>query len=93
MANDKAEEYWTGAANHDYERACQMNTPSMMLRPRLFIDGNRWCALLGENIQDGVCGFGASPALAYADFDKHWYKKLPTKEYGSIDAAMKEAEQ
>ena len=25
---------------------------------RLFIDGDQWCALIGPNIQEGICGFG-----------------------------------
>ena len=33
-------------------------------------------ALYGENLQDGVAGFGDSPALAMADFDLQWEKKL-----------------
>jgi hypothetical protein len=48
---------------YEYER------PSILLRPRLFIDGNQWCALYGENIQDGVAGFGDTPAKAMRDFD------------------------
>jgi hypothetical protein len=27
-----------------------------VLRPRIFIDGNQWCVLYGENLQDGVAG-------------------------------------
>lgn len=36
------------------------------------------CALYGDNLQDGVAGFGDSPALAMSDFDKSWISKLPT---------------
>jgi hypothetical protein len=50
--------------------------PSIMLKPALSIDGNQWCALFGENLQDGVAGFGDSPELAYWDFDKNWCAKL-----------------
>lgn len=66
-------------ANEQEIGATQMR-PSMLLRPRLSIDGNQWCALYGENLQDGVAGFGDSPEAAYADFDKEWRKPLPTKE-------------
>ena len=31
-----------------------------------------WCALYGDNLQDGVAGFGRSPEEAMADFDKNW---------------------
>jgi hypothetical protein len=36
-------------------------------------DGNKWCVLYGENLQDGVAGFGDSPDLASRDFDRAWY--------------------
>lgn len=48
--------------------------PHVIYRPKLYLDGNEWCALLGESLQSGVCGFGGSPQLAMADFDKAWYK-------------------
>lgn len=50
--------------------------PSAVMRPKVFPDGNQWCALYGENIQDGVCGFGDSPELACWDFDKSWHAKI-----------------
>lgn len=53
--------------------------PSAIFRPRLSIDGNQWCALYGDNLQDGVAGFGASPADAMWDFDRNWSTKLGAK--------------
>lgn len=50
--------------------------PSAIYRPRLSIDGNQWCALYGDNLQDGVAGFGASPGAAMADFDRAWNASL-----------------
>ena len=35
-------------------------------------DGDQWCALYGENLQEGVAGFGRTPAEAMADFDQAW---------------------
>lgn len=58
------------AAVTSYER------PHVMYRPAIYIDGNQWCALYGEDIQSGVSGFGDSPAEAMHDFDKNWYTKL-----------------
>lgn len=55
--------------------ASEMQRPSAVYRPVLSIDGNQWCALYGDNLQDGVAGFGASPALAMDDFDANW--RLP----------------
>lgn len=46
--------------------------PSTTYKPKLFLDGNMWCALYGDNLQDGVVGFGKSPAIAFLDFDKNW---------------------
>lgn len=55
-----------------YAYSCTINRPSYLLKPRLSIDGNMWCALYGDNLQDGVVGFGKSPELAYQDFDNRW---------------------
>lgn len=49
--------------------------PSVLFRPALSIDGNQWCALYGENLQDGVAGFGDSPEEAMRDFDKEFSRK------------------
>lgn len=62
-----------------YEYSCYINKPSSIFRPRLYIDGDKWCALYGENLQDGVAGFGDSPEMAYQDFDKQWAKKIVDK--------------
>lgn len=58
------------------EAAWAAASPSAIYRPRIAIDGNQWCALYGDNIQDGVAGFGDSPAAAMADFDRNWSAKL-----------------
>lgn len=50
--------------------------PSAVYRPTLGIDGNKWCALYGPNLMEGVCGFGDSPADAMADFDANWTKRI-----------------
>lgn len=62
--------------NELYAWACELRRPFMMLKPKIFIEGNKWCALYGENLQDGVAGFGDSPELASWDFDKAWCAKL-----------------
>lgn len=50
--------------------------PSVVMRPAISIDGNQWCALYGANLQDGIAGFGDSPAAAMADFDHRWTAPL-----------------
>ena len=47
----------------------------VLMRPRIYLDGNQWCALYGENVQDGVAGFGDSPEKAMAAFDAAWAGK------------------
>lgn len=59
-----------------YSVGSQMTRPSAIYRPTISIDGNQWCALYGENLQDGVAGFGDSPDLAMYAFDKAWHEKL-----------------
>jgi hypothetical protein len=54
----------------------EMQRPSVLYRPAISLDGNKWCALYGANLQDGVVGFGDSPALAMEDFDKNWRRRL-----------------
>ena len=39
-----------------------------MLQPKLTKDGNQYCYLLGENLQEGIAGFGANPYQAAVDF-------------------------
>lgn len=59
--------------------AAEYERPSVLYRPKLTIDGNQWCALYGENIQDGVAGFGDSPSDAMWAFDQAWHQKLALK--------------
>ncbi|MCM5682929.1 hypothetical protein M8A51_25685 [Schlegelella sp. S2-27] len=56
--------------------AAQQERPSVLYRPAMSIDGNQWCALYGDNLQDGVAGFGASPSDAMHDFDRAWDRAL-----------------
>ena len=58
------------------EASAEYCRPSVLFKPKLNIDGNQWCALYGDNIQDGVTGFGDSPEKAMWDFDRQWQTKL-----------------
>lgn len=52
--------------------------PFMLLRPRMFPDGDHWCALYGDDLQAGIAGFGETPEKASEDFDKNWREyRLP----------------
>jgi len=59
-----------------------LSEPFTVYKPKLFPDGNQWCALYGENLQDGVAGFGDSPALAVADFNRAWGAALKEQDNG-----------
>jgi hypothetical protein len=50
-------------------------TPSNRLKPKLFMDGNRWCALHGDDPVVGVAGFGDTPEQALASFDLEWMRR------------------
>jgi len=73
---------WNAAAQA-YDAEFQRARPFMLLKPRLYPDGDMWCALYGDDLQNGLAGFGETPELAAADFDKNWREyKLPKKATG-----------
>ncbi len=49
----------------------------MMLKPKVSIDGDQYCVLYGENLQEGIAGFGDTLYLAILDFNKQFY--IPVK--------------
>lgn len=55
----------------------QMSRPSAIYRPKLFPDGNMWCALYGDDLQNGVSGFGKTPDEACYAFDQAWHAARP----------------
>ena len=71
MAEKRAEE--RGA----HRALMQLARPSAIRRPRVFKDGDKWCALEGENLQEGVCGFGDTPDAACRQFDIQWLNERP----------------
>lgn len=56
------------------ESAHEMQRYSVLLKPKLFKDGNQWCALYGDNLQEGVAGFGDTPHKAMLNFDTEMNK-------------------
>lgn len=50
----------------------QREAPHVLMRPAVYPDGDQWCALYGENLQEGVAGFGDTPELAVRAFDEAW---------------------
>ena len=47
-----------------------------MLKPVLKKDGNQWCVIYGENLQEGLVGFGNSPHEAILNFNRQWYEPI-----------------
>lgn len=81
-------DYWMNRANQDIvnnslTQEAQLNYWAVKqdmalaesLKPRLMIDGNMWCCLYGDNLQEGVAGFGDTPIAAILDFNKSMYQK------------------
>ena len=60
--------------------ANEMIRPFVLHKPRMFPDGDMWCALYGENLQDGVAGFGETPDKASIQFDIEWLSAKTKKE-------------
>lgn len=78
-----------GAISHEAASCFQaiadhQSLPSVLYRPKLYIDGNQWCALYGENLQDGIAGFGDTPAKAVMNFNKAWYEPLCNSSSGLV---------
>jgi hypothetical protein len=59
--------------NNESEKAIYIAISA--LRPRIFPDGDRWCVLYGENISEGICGFGKTPIAAIRDFNNNVYNQ------------------
>lgn len=68
-------DYIDGLRNGIVVEAAEYNLVAL-LKPSISIDGNQWCVLYGDNLQDGVAGFGDTPYLAVLDFSKAWNRPL-----------------
>jgi len=64
---DIVRDEWINAA-HEAQR------PSVLFKPKISLDGNMYCALLGPNLMEGCAGFGATMAKAMSDFDRNFTK-------------------
>lgn len=49
--------------------------PSVVFRPTISVDGDQWCALLGDDLVSGVAGFGDTPCAAMEAFDQAFWKE------------------
>lgn len=44
------------------------------LKPRITKDGSMWCVLYGDNLQEGIAGFGDTPYQAILDFNSAFHR-------------------
>ena len=73
-------EHMTAEMKND--TACQEAQFSLIAQLGLkpVLDGNAWCFLWGDNIQEGVCGFGSTVSKAAADFNMNCEKEQPAND-------------
>ena len=38
--------------------------PEIKFEPQIMMDGDQWCALIGEDLATGIAGFGNTPKEA-----------------------------
>ena len=57
-----------GGAFSDWRNRLEMWPCIQSLGIKPYKDGNQWCFLYGNNIQDGVCGFGKTIYEAAVSF-------------------------
>jgi hypothetical protein len=72
-AAEKAEVYYTA----------HPASPSAVRRPKLSVRSGTWIALLGQSVQDGICGLGATVEGALRAFDAQYLAALraPVEEF------------
>ena len=66
------------SAIEQMELYCQAHpgSPAAVRRPRLFVRGELWIALLGPNVEEGVVGIGPTVTAALRAFDAQYLAGL-----------------
>ena len=66
------------AAMEQMELYCQAHpgSPAAVRRPRLFVRGDLWVALLGPSVEEGIVGIGPSVTAALRAFDAQYLAGL-----------------
>jgi hypothetical protein len=66
------------AAMEQMELYCEAHpgSPSAVRRPRLFVRGDLWIALLGPNVEEGIVGIGPTVTAALRAFDSQYLAGL-----------------
>ncbi len=76
------------AAVEAQNTATAWRAPHVLMRPSLMPDGDKWSALYGDNIMQGVVGYGDTPEEAMADFDKNWLSQTIPARCGDCGRAV-----
>ncbi len=64
--------------------AARPGSPAAVRRPRLFVRGELWIAVLGPSVEEGIVGIGPTVAAALRAFDAQYLARLrPPKETSS----------
>ena len=66
------------AAAEQMELYCQAHpgSPTAVRRPRLFVRGELWIALLGPSVEEGIVGIGSTVTAALRAFDAQYLAGL-----------------
>lgn len=64
-------------ASIDYDAALRRESWAVIYRLIPYKDGDKWCVLLGANLQEGIAGFGETPEEAIIDFEKAMQRRQP----------------
>lgn len=69
---------YAGAAMEQLELYCQAHpgSPAAVRRPRLFVRGELWIALLGPSVEEGIVGIGPTVTAALRAFDSQYLAGL-----------------
>jgi hypothetical protein len=62
----------TAAEQMDLYCASHPESPSAVRRPKLFVRGDLWIALLGPSLEDGIVGIGSTVTEALRAFDAQY---------------------
>lgn len=66
------------AAREQMELYCKAHpgSPAAVRRPRLFVRGDLWIALLGPSVEEGIVGIGPTVTAALRAFDSQYLAGL-----------------
>jgi len=70
----------TSALNYEAATEARQLNLIKIMQPKIYPDGDQWCVLYGDNLQEGVAGFGDTPHKAAMDFEQNWYNQSALKD-------------